>query len=317
MSSDKKRQVVNEIHKPARRKFKRRKTIIKGLDFHWQGDLIDLQSYASVNRKFKYLLVVIDCMSKYVWTKPLKSKNANDVTHSMELILNNDQNRTPVNFQTDQGKEFFNSQFNALMKKYGINHYHTYSVTKAAIVERVIRTLKEKIYRMFSLNGNYKWVTEIDNIVESYNNSFHRVIKMKPKDVSFANEKELLENVFSHHDDKTMTATTKRPKFKEGDVVRLSKMKYQFEKSYLPNWTCELFVVKKVRRNTNPHTYLLEDMSKQPISGTFYSEELQKAKYKDIYLVSKILRKKDNRVLVSWLGFPSSHNSWIKKSDLL
>ncbi|CAH1385036.1 unnamed protein product, partial [Tenebrio molitor] len=68
---------------------------------------------------------------------------------------------------------------------------------------------------------------------------------------------------------------------------------------------------------TNPNTYLLQDYLKQDIKGCFYQQQLQKVKYPDVYLVEKILRRKNNKVFVKWLGFDSTHNSWIDKKKIV
>jgi hypothetical protein len=70
-------------------------------------------------------------------------------------------------------------------------------------------------------------------------------------------------------------------------------------------------------RLTNPTTYILKDGNNENIEGGFYEEELQKVKYPDVFLVEKVLRKKENKVFVKWLGFDKSHNSWILKKDVL
>ena len=107
----------------------------------------------------------------------------------------------------------------------------------------------------------------------------------------------------------------KRPKFKIGDKVRVSKFKNIFEKGYTPNWTTEIFTVDHVI-STNPITYKLKDYRDQSIASGFYEQELLKVKYPDIYLVEKVLKKRGNTIYVKWLGFDSSHNSWIAKSDM-
>lgn len=98
--------------------------------------------------------------------------------------------------------------------------------------------------------------------------------------------------------------------------MRISKQKAAFEKGYTHNWSTELFKIKQCRL-TKPATYLLEDMEEKPIKGAFYNEELQTVKYPNVYLVEKILRRKDNKVFVKWLGFDNSHNSWIDKNDIV
>lgn len=304
-----KRDIILELHKPVRKTFPRRHVIVKGLDDLWQADLAEFTQYARHNRGHKYILVVIDCFSKYLWTKPLKTKTAIEVSGAMRAILQQQQ-RKPKNIQTDAGKEFYNRQFDDLMKSYGIHHYSTYSTMKAAIVERVIRTVKEKLYREFSMLGKYRWIDILPNVTQKYNDSKHRTIGMKPNQVTFKNEATLLSTVYNR-----VKRVGKRL-FSVGDVVRISKHKGVFEKGHTPNWSHELFKIVKVQI-TNPVTYLLEDMSGDPILGCFYQYELQKAKHNDVYLVEKELRKKGNRVYVKWLGLDKTHNSWINKSELV
>jgi hypothetical protein len=268
-----------------------------------------MNMYSSSNKNHNFLLVVIDCFSKYVWVRALKTKNSVEFTKAFKSILVNEK-RQPNNLQTDQGKEFFNSEFNTLMKKYNINHY-TYSCKKASIVERYIRTLKERLFKYFSLNGSYKWIDILPTIAPVYNNTVHSTIKMKPIEVTKAKEKQILTSIYNQ-----TKITTPSRKFIVGNFVRISKAKYIFNIGYTPNWTTELFKVVKIQP-TNPTTYLLEDIQGNPISGAFYGEELQVTKYPDIYLVEKILKQRGNKVFVKWLGFDNNHNSWIKKTSVL
>lgn len=306
-ASESKSVIINELYKPARKNFKRRRTIIKGLDDLWQIDLAEFQPHARENKGCKYILVVIDCFSKFLWTRPLKSKHAEVVSEALSDIFS--KGRVPQNIQSDDGKEFFNSKFKLLMEKFSINHYSTFSVKKAAIVERVIRTLKERLHKQFNLQGTHNWLDILPRITTAYNSTVHRTIKMKPKDVNLKNMGAVREFAYSN-----MKVAGKH-KYEVGDVVRLSKHKELFEKGYTPRWSTELFVIAKVQV-TNPVTYLLHDMNGHPISGGFYEEELQKTSQPDIYLVEKILRKKGSKMYVKWLGLDKSHNSWIDNSDV-
>ncbi|XP_043468242.1 uncharacterized protein LOC122502321 [Leptopilina heterotoma] len=162
----------------------------------------------------------------------------------------------------------------------------------------------------FSLQGNYKWINLLPTLMTKYNNKKHRTIGMKPKDVTLEDTRELLRRIR-----KLRRIPLKRSKFKVGDRVRVSKFKNIFEKGYTPNWTTEVFTVDKVK-STKPVTYKLKDYQNQPIEGGFYEEELLKVQYPDVYLVEKVLKTRGNDVYVKWLGFDSSHNSWIKKSDM-
>jgi hypothetical protein len=99
-------------------------------------------------------------------------------------------------------------------------------------------------------------------------------------------------------------------------AVRVSKFKTIFEKGYTPNWPTEVFKIIAVQR-TNPVTYLLEDFRGNPIAGGLYEYELLKTAQPDVYLVEKVLRRKNDTVFVKWLGFDASHNSWINKDNVL
>ncbi len=304
---DKKKVVVEELHKPARRNYPRRKFDVRGLDETWQADLVEMQPYSRENKGFRYLLIVIDIFSKYAWGVPVKSKSGPDVTEAMKSILK--QGRVPKNLHVDQGKEFYNKNFEGLMKKYKVNMYSTYSNLKASIVERLNRTLKSKMWLQFSMQGNYKWLDLLPKLIETYNNTKHRTIKMKPKDVNTGNEKEVLKRFI---DDRKFA---KKTKFKVNDKVRVSKIKQLFEKGYTANWSGEIFTISKVLK-TNPVTYHLKDFNDDAVSGCFYEQELSKAKYPDVYLVEKVLKKQGDKLFVKWLGWSKDHNSWIHKNDL-
>jgi len=96
----------------------------------------------------------------------------------------------------------------------------------------------------------------------------------------------------------------------------VSKYKTIFEKGYMPNWTTEVFKIIKVQR-TNPVTYSLEDYRGKFVAGAFYEHKLHCATDPDVYLVEKILRRRDDKVYVKWLGFDNLHNSWIYKDNII
>lgn len=301
--------IVNELHKPARKNFIRRRVKIMGIDDLWQADLVEMIPYAKNNKNYKYLLTVIDCFSKFAWVKPIKNKTSREIVDAMNTIFD-EANRIPKNLQTDMGTEFYNNYFKQLMKHRSINHYSSFSFIKASIVERFNRTLKERMWKTFSFQGSYKWLNILGKIVNDYNNRKHRSIKLAPNDVTKKNEKQILKRVYTH------PIIMKKNIFHVGDFVRISKYKTVFEKGYTPNWTTEIFKIIKIN-NKFPVTYLLEDYQGQPIAGRFYEKELQKTIHPDTYLVEKILKQKGMNVYVKWLGFDSSHNSWIHKKDIM
>lgn len=302
---EKKRQVVEELHRPARRRYPRRQVEVRGLDDTWEADLVQMSAYAKDNQGHHFLLTVIDAFSKFAWAVPLKKKSARDVTAAMRTVLEG--GRQPQRLHVDRGTEFYNTSFKALMEEYGIHLYSTFSNLHATLVERWNRTLKAMMWKEFSFRGSYKWIDILQDLVAQYNERKHRTTGMKPADVTAANANRL-EKIYQQR----QQPPRKKPKYSIGDKVRVSKLKHVFEKGYTPNFTTEIFTVAAVKP-TNPVTYRLKDYLDQPIQGGFYEEEITSVKYPQVYLVEKVLKRRGNQVYVKWLGFDSSHNSWIEK----
>lgn len=307
MSSREKIKLVEELHAPARHNFPRRRVIVRGYDDLWQADIVDMRSHTRLNRGYQYILTVIDVFSKYAWVAPLKTKSGKDVTEAFNVIL---RERCPKNLQTDMGKEFYNTNFQAFVKKNKINHYSTYTVMKASVVERFNRTLKNAMWKQFTLNGSYRWIDLLSQLIHDYNHRRHRTIGMRPIDVTPKNANHLLSTVYSN------IKIAAPARFKVGDKVRVSKYKSIFAKGYTPNWSYEIFEINKTLQ-TNPVTYLLVDSLGKPILGGFYEYELHSVANPDVYLVEKVLRKKGKKVYVKWWGMDSHHNSWINKNNIL
>lgn len=164
-------QIVKEIHRYSRKNFERRKYSMRGIADTLQADLIDMQQFAQVNHGYRYILIAIDVFSKRAYAIPLKNKTAKSTVDAMEKILR--QVGQPIrNLHTDNGKEFFNNAMKRLLVQYGnINHYSTQSVKKASIVERLIRTIKRKLYMRFSLQSTKKWDTKLEKVIQIYNNT--------------------------------------------------------------------------------------------------------------------------------------------------
>ena len=223
---------------------------IRGLHHLFQADLVDLKSRARSNNGYSYILFVMNAFSKYVWAEPLTTKTGSEVTKAMAKILVT--TTPPRNLQVDDGKEFYNSSFLALMKKHGINMYSTFSVLKASLIERVNRTIKSAIFKNFTIKGNQNWTRDLQTIVTRYNDTVHRTIGMKPVKVTLKDEKRLLRSVYRE------TKQVGKSKFNVGDQVRVSRYKHLFEKGYTPNWMTETFTIDR-KLATNPRTYLLKD----------------------------------------------------------
>ncbi|KAF0771145.1 Uncharacterized protein FWK35_00003046 [Aphis craccivora] len=204
-----------------------------------------------------------DYFTKVAWATPLKSKTAKEVSSAMSKTL---LKRSPKLLQLDNGKEFYNSTFDALMKKHNIHKYSTYSTMKACIVECFNRTLKEKMFREFTEHGSHEWFSILPKLINEYNNSLHRIIGVTP--------------VQADADPTTV-------KIKQRKIIN-GKIKFN---GYLPSWSTEIFKIVKINE-TLPITFQLQEYTGKPIADCFYSKEILKTNYPNDYLVEKIIRRK-------------------------
>ena len=180
--------------------------------------------------------------------------------------------------------------------------YSTNNEGKSAVAERFIRTLKSKIFKYMTSISKNVYIDKLDDILNEYNNTYHTTIKMKPID----------DNTYINTDKEV---NNKDPKFKVGDRARISKYKNIFAKGYNPNWSEEVFVIKKAK-NTVPWTYIINDLNGEEITGTFYKKELQKTSQEE-FRIEKVIKRKSAKIYVKWKGYDNSFNSWIDKNDII
>ena len=170
-----------------------------------------MQLICKFNKGFRFLLCVIDIYSKYAWVVPLKGKKGVSIVNSFQSILNKS-NRKPCKIWVHKGSEFYNRSMKSRLEKNDIEMHSTHNEGKFVVAERFIRIIKNKIYKhMTSISSNV-YIDKLDDIVNKYNNTTHRTIKMKPIDVK--------DNTYI---DFGKEVNGNNPKFKVGDHVRISK----------------------------------------------------------------------------------------------
>ena len=303
-----KKQLTKELLKPKRRRFRRRPVLAGGgIDSIWTADLLDIHQYARQNKGYKFILVVLDVFSRFAWARPLKNKSGKQVANALKDIIEVDRRR-PKKLWTDEGTEFYNVDVSRVLN--GIELYSTHNEPKAAIAERFIRTLREKLETNYILTQSTIWYDILPELLREYNTSKHRTIKMTPEEASKPKNYYRVSACFKHVKDKDP------PSFSVGDKVRISIQKKLFDKGATANWSEEIFKVKKLRLDTNPIVYQLEDLAGEDVTGTFYKEQLQKTNL-DIYRVDRVLKRRGNEVLVKWSGYPDKFNSWILSNSIL
>ena len=297
-------QLVNELHKPIIRKFEKRRVYSTFKDNICGVDLADMQLLSKYNKGIRFLLCVIDIFSKYAWVVPSKDKKGISIVKAFQSILKQSNSRKPIKILVDKGSEFYNAYFKKWLRYNDIVMYSTHNEGKSVVAERFIRTLKGKIYKYMTSISKNVYIDKLDDIVDEYNNTYHTTIKIKPIDVKY--------NTYINADKKI---NNKDPKFKVGDHVRISKYKNIFTKAYMPNWSKEIFVIKKIK-NTVPWTYVINDLNGEEIIGSFYEKELQKTNQEE-FRIEKVIRRKGNKLYVKWKGYDNSFNSWIDKANLV
>ena len=300
------------LHKPVRRKFPRNKFIVKGIDDMWQCDLVDVANLASRrnSQNFTYLFVCIDVFSKFAWVIPCKNKSAQECKNALAKIFSGTPRR-PARIYSDDGKEF-----KEVFSKYLVNNNIQQLITnsdlasKAAIVERFNRTLKSKLWRVFSHRANTKYSDVLQKVVNSYNNSFHRTIQTTPNAVNKSNEQEIY-NLMYHdalfHNDDFMKQEKYSFKFNIGDYVRISLKKELFEKGYTPNWSSDVYIIRDQIPSQKPKyivaKYIASEKKLVNLKRSKYEEQLQHVTFKEFpYDTFRVLNKSKNKLLVQRLN---------------
>lgn len=318
-------QDVYTLHKDVKRTFARRQIITSGIDVQFAVDLADVSNISKFNDGVNNLLMVIDVFSKYLFIQPLKSKRAKDVLEAFDLVLQ--EGRVPQIVYTDKGGEFNNRLFKTYLQKRSIKYFTTQNENiKVSPVERVIRTFRNKMHKLFQSTRSYKYLEYLQDLTKSYNATPHRSLPrhMSPSEVNKENEAIVWDYMYNNPDKIRFQPSSDKHKFKYniGDLVRLVYNKYTFQRDYQQKWTSEIFKISERLMRQGVPVYRVTDYSNDVIIGTFYEQELQNV-HKDedaLWIVEKIIRKRKRRgreeYLVKYEGWPAAYNSWVEKDDI-
>ena len=204
------------LHKPARRRFKRRCVIVGGMNQQWQADLVDLTTLKDDNDGMTFLLTIIDVFSKRARCIPMPSKSAASLVAALQIAFADDR---PQTLQTDRGMKFMNKSVQVLFRKRGVHHFSTHNAeTKASIVERFNRTLKTRMWHYFTKFQTWRYIDVLPDLVRTYNDTRHRNIGMAPSQVNAKYQENVWQRLYGH-DGKGV------PKLNVSDRVRVSNTK--------------------------------------------------------------------------------------------
>ena len=309
------------VQKQARHKFKTLEVRVNSINAQFEADLAYVGNIAKENDNINYLLFVIDVFSRYLWVHPLVDKTAKSVLRGLKTIISK---RKPVRLRVDKGSEFLNRLVKQYLKDQDIRLFTTQNPPKANYVERVQRTFKVLLWRFLRHKRNFRYIEDLPALVSNYNATPHRSLNYTaPKDVSKKNEADLWAFMYLK---KTSARKHKRPsptyKFKVGDLVRISYLKHPFRRAYQQQYTGEVFKIAKRYQRQGIPLYKLKDWNGQPILGQFYDAELNKVSMdsETLFLIEKVVKRRKRQgqteLLVKWLDYPSSMNSWVSAKSV-
>lgn len=326
------------LHRKVSRVKKRPRVLVSGIDDQFEADLAELShpDYVQANDGVKYLLIVIDIFSRFLWVQPLTNKYSSTVLEAFKKIINSAKpnKRIPRRLRTDRGTEFTSKTFKTFNQRQGITQMFTSNEQQANYAERVIQTLKKLIFSDIVHRGDFRYVHRLPALVKRYNNSWHSGIRAKPAQVNKSNEKRLWWQMYWPTDkgySAKLSAKLKQPvkfAFKVNDKVRMSLTKRAFAREYDERWTGEVFLVRDrfVRPAPGGESipmYKLNDYAGDAINGTFYQNELQRVivPANTLFVIEKILKEekrgRQTWILVKYKYWPDKFNRWMPKKDLI
>ena len=332
------RQETYSVMKPARHNFPRSHVKVGGLNEQFQADLIDWSREVDANDGYKYILVTVDLFSRFACTAALKSKTTAEVAEALAKIFR-EQRRPKYMIQTDAGQELCGRKAKAMYKSFNIAHMVSRSDKKASVVERLIKTLRSKMNKYMLENQTRRWINILEPVTRSYNSAIHSSTSFAPKDVTEVNEayvryrqfqirrrKDIKARAAKHakvNDSEPLKVKRKKPKilkpkYKVGQLVRISRLKGAFDREYSLKWAGEIYKVRKTyMRDGKTPIYLLNDWVGEPVTGSFYEQEITPAAEPDRYKIEKVIKagtKKGKKSLVKWLYWDPKYNSYADDS---
>ena len=310
------------LHKNQKRKFKRRKYLVKSPGIVLAADVAFVPQYKKSNDGVNYLLFLIDLFSRFLTVYPLKNIKADSVISALKNFISKDSIYMYKKIFTDEGNEFTNQKIKTFYKTNNIIWYTVYNKEiKSGMAERVIRTIKNTIHRYITQNNNERYVDVLDQIVGKYNETQHvSLLYRAPREIHLMTSARSIidfnQKMYKKH--ASSKSVSVLPKLSINDSVRLANPQKKFDKGYYLKNTREIFKIASVNNHMIPVTYVIKDLENIPVKGDFYREELVPVKDTGLYNIEIVKEnKKRGNVLVRYIDYPNSTSKWVKRKELI
>ena len=236
---------IDEIYsKPPKKNYPTNNIIYNHIDEIWSIDLADFSDYKTSNNKgFRYIFIVIDTFSSYLWAIQLKNKYSQSITNEFSNNLTTSK-RKPLKIESDRGSEFYNRIFQNFLKSKNIHHCSRCTDKGPNIAERNIRTVRSLLKKPVFEKGKADWLSELPSVVKQYNNTIHSSTKMTPIQASKkSNEKIVYNNLKDNRQ-------AHKPKYKLGQLIRTADIKKVFSKGDSTNYSYKLYTITEIIHDT-------------------------------------------------------------------
>lgn len=325
-----KTQEVAQLYKQTKTTRDIQPTILSGPYKQIAIDLADMQS--NEYNGYKYILTAVDLFSKYAWARPLKNKTEKEVTKAMKDILESIGHHVS-SIRSDNGSEFIANSFKKLLKDYEIKQVLSDAGKPQSNggIERFNGTLKRLIRMTITHSDDHNWPDYLDDLIENYNVTKHRVTKKTPMEAisedTKTNEK-IRDNIRNAVIKKNLSIDNNKNLLHIGDRVRL-KLQYSEHQKQKELWTREVYRIYKVFKSNKPYSkpYYYVHRNNHWHTDKLYREDLQVVNNieipvqtpKDQYNIKEIIGKKTVKgkvfYQVQWIGYKEP--TWEPASNLL
>ena len=282
-----------------------------------QADLFHIDKLAENNDQTKFILCVIDCYTRKVWVEALSNKTCAVVSLHLALIFDRMGSIGRV-FASDKGSEFNCKTTRQMLRDRQITIFLALGDTKCAIVERFQKTFQSMLYRYLVEHETYRYIDKLQTLASLYNATRHSSINMTPLQAEKIENREALALAHARLALKTSSVKVK-PKFKIGDVVRVSFKKNVFSRSYDIQNTHQRYIVAKIDEKRKQPSYFLKNEKGIEVTGRFMQHQLTKittSEYRGNVIKTRTDKKGRLEHLFRFVGYGPEYDLWLSPTQM-